>query len=434
MSYTTKEYSHMSSPASILSAEVESLGSDVESVADSGTDKAPESFCIPENIAGEKVFAPGDGDFELRVNGTVLQTHKYLLNRFSGLKSLIAQKAGAEQLDKPLTLEREHGVEDFLNTFKILCTSPIDGPLEFGSAILVSALRLATVYDYPALRTFAINNLEKAQLTAIERIQIAREFGFTSWEEPAYVELCERDEPITEQEANVLGMSTFVQIARTREKEQRRKGRLDNAQPTKDDERQSLAEGCIPNPGGIVNGPVCEEKTTEVNSGVLGTEKTMENLNTAISLGSTVPVDEISDVNLNTGEYSAAQGLAPRFIGCSPEDPTNLDECVAVSGALMFKIPSCECKAPPGRRCRGKITWNQGLAQGQACVCTISPCAARALEQLEVHQVAQASSITKLESATEEIRATLMPIQDLLKIHLTHARKSKSGSTGSQWN
>ncbi|KAG8679009.1 hypothetical protein FRC09_019333, partial [Ceratobasidium sp. 395] len=231
ISYMNKKYSHTSSPASIPSAEARPLGSNDESVISSGTDKALEPFCIPENIAGEKV------------NGTVLQTHKYLLNRFSVLKSLIAQKDGAEQLGKPLTLEREHGVEDFLNTFKILYTSPIDGPLELDPATLVSALRLATVYDYPALRTFAINNLEKAQLTAIERIQIAREFGFTSWEEPAYVELCERDEPITEQEANVLGMSTFVQIARTREKEQRRKGRLDNAQPTKDDERQSLAEG-----------------------------------------------------------------------------------------------------------------------------------------------------------------------------------------------
>ncbi|KAG8759095.1 hypothetical protein FRC12_009856 [Ceratobasidium sp. 428] len=341
-----------------------------------------------------------------QVNGTVLQTHRYLLNRFSVLKSLIAQKAGAEQLDKPLTLEREHGVEDFLNTFKILYTSPIDGPLEFGSAIFVSALRLATAYDYPALRTFAINNLEKAQLSAIERIQIAREFVLTSWEEPAYVELCERDEPVTEQEANVLGMSAFVQIARTREKEQRRRGRLDNAQPTKDDERQSLAEEHTPSSVEPTIGPVGDEKTTEVNRGASGSGQTMEGVKMATSLGGTDRADKVSD-DTNLGERS--YGSAPRFIGCSPEDPTHLDERVGVSGALGFKIPGCECKAPPGRLGRGSNSWSKKLAEGRACRCTISPCAARALEQLEVHQVAQASSVTKLESAVAEIRSALMP-------------------------
>ncbi|KAG8739087.1 hypothetical protein FRC12_016432 [Ceratobasidium sp. 428] len=196
-SYMTKEYRNLTSPMSMSSTDTEFIGSDIESVIDSRADK-----------------------------GRTVQ-----------------------RSDNSLTLGREHGVEDFFNTLKILYMSPIDGPLVFDSTILVSALRPATTYDYPALRTFAISSLENAQLSAIERIQIAREFGFTSWEEPAYVELCERDEPTTEQEANVLGMGVFVQGTKIREQEQRRRGHLDNARHTKDDERQSLAEECIPNPG-----------------------------------------------------------------------------------------------------------------------------------------------------------------------------------------
>jgi hypothetical protein len=53
----------------------------------------------------------------------------------------------------------------------------------------VSALRIATAYDYPVLRAYAIEHLEKAELSAIERIKIAREFKLASWEEPAYLEL-----------------------------------------------------------------------------------------------------------------------------------------------------------------------------------------------------------------------------------------------------
>ncbi|KAF8599383.1 hypothetical protein BDV93DRAFT_401316, partial [Ceratobasidium sp. AG-I] len=81
----------------------------------------------------------------------------------------------------------------------------------------VSALLLATRYDYPALRTFAINKLEKAKLSAVERIRLAREFDVPSWEEPAYLELCERDEAITMSEAEVLGLKTVVHVAKIRE-------------------------------------------------------------------------------------------------------------------------------------------------------------------------------------------------------------------------
>lgn len=60
---------------------------------------------------------------------------------------------------------------------------------------------------------------------AIERLKIGREFDLTSWEEAAFHELCMRDEAITAEEANILGLDTFVRIANIREKEQRRRGK-----------------------------------------------------------------------------------------------------------------------------------------------------------------------------------------------------------------
>jgi hypothetical protein len=123
--------------------------------------------------------------------------------------------------------------------------SIIEGSIDFDPPTLISALRIATAYDYPALRAFTINKLEKTSLSAIERIRIAREFRFTSWEAPAYVELCGRDEAISEDEANMLGMSAFVQVARMQEKEQRRKGSLEADTRLGDDEPEEERHGHV---------------------------------------------------------------------------------------------------------------------------------------------------------------------------------------------
>ncbi|KAF8604194.1 hypothetical protein BDV93DRAFT_394233, partial [Ceratobasidium sp. AG-I] len=81
----------------------------------------------------------------------------------------------------------------------------------------ISTLRIATAYDHPNLRSFAIKHLESIPLSAIERIRLSREFSLNSWEGPAYIELCERDEAITKEEADVLGIDAFVRIAKIRE-------------------------------------------------------------------------------------------------------------------------------------------------------------------------------------------------------------------------
>jgi hypothetical protein len=130
----------------------------------------------------------------------------------------------------------------------------LEGPFTFDSQTLVSALRIATAYDYPTLRAYAIEHLEKAELSAIERIKIVREFKLASWEEPAYLELCERDEAITMDEASVLGLEAFVHVAGIREREQRRRGKEVDVREQGQGDKLGATEGKEARPAGTNTG------------------------------------------------------------------------------------------------------------------------------------------------------------------------------------
>lgn len=103
----------------------------------------------------------------------------------------------------------------------------IEGPFEFDAPVLISALRISSTYDYPDLRAFSINRLENISLSAIQRIELAREFQLASWEGPAYDELYVREEPISKEEARVLGIDAFAEVVKQRE-EGNLKKRRDN--------------------------------------------------------------------------------------------------------------------------------------------------------------------------------------------------------------
>ncbi|KAF8596259.1 hypothetical protein BDV93DRAFT_611010 [Ceratobasidium sp. AG-I] len=174
---------------SIMSPTVSLSG--VELLSDDGS-----AVGVGEDTAGVAVglFDLGDGDLHIIIDGTTLETHKFLIKKFGGLTDRI-------QNDAIILESGEPGLEAFRNSLKILYASVIDGPFDFDPKTLISALAVATRYDYPALRAFAMDKLEKTALSAVERIRLAREFHIPSWEEPAYLELCERDEAITISEA-----------------------------------------------------------------------------------------------------------------------------------------------------------------------------------------------------------------------------------------
>ncbi|CAE6456688.1 unnamed protein product [Rhizoctonia solani] len=187
----------------------------------------------------------GHSDIELRVNNTIFKTHKYFLCKFTRLEEMIQNMKNHDSPNSTprITIYRDdRGVNDFSNTLKITYASAIEGPFKFDTPVLISALRIASAYGFDNLRAFAIQHLEKLSLAAIQRIQLAREFGLSSWEDPAYKELSEREKALTEEEAQVLGFSAFARVAQEREGVTLKRGKALGVQEHKDQLKKEQEE------------------------------------------------------------------------------------------------------------------------------------------------------------------------------------------------
>lgn len=337
-----------------------------------------------------------DGDIYILAKNTLLATHRYLLKRFSRLKDRVA--------DRVLVLTPEdHDMDDFRNTFKILYTSVIEETFAFDPVTLTSALRLATTYDYPALRVFAIKHLENASLSAVERIKLAREFNVLSWEEPAYIELCERDEAITMLEAAVLGLDAFVHVARIREKEQRRRGRdIDAATEQEEfdeeddggEEEAAAAAELEEFDAGKGSSPVKSiqiggKRTRSAASGVLDSN---------IIFGEVAQAKEAKTSPDEKGQVEPI--LKPCFVGMRTPSAYWYD---SKPDKIEIAVPGCECKAwyaalgvpPPSKN---------GIV---SCQCKVPPCVVSAFKQLQTQQIAFNDDISKLETTIEHIQMSL---------------------------
>ncbi|KAF8596257.1 hypothetical protein BDV93DRAFT_548447 [Ceratobasidium sp. AG-I] len=177
-----------------------------------------------------------------------MSIHKYLLKRFKQFGDQINDGILVLGLEDP-------DIEDFRNKLRIFYASAIGRiriAREFGltsweESAYVELREAITTSEASILGLNAFAEL-KAELSAVERIRLAREFNIPLWEEPAYLELCERDEPMTMSEAEVLGPEVVVHVAKIREKEQWRRGRnVDAAEELK----VGTADGHADSPGSI---------------------------------------------------------------------------------------------------------------------------------------------------------------------------------------
>lgn len=81
----------------------------------------------------------------------------------------------------------------------------------------VALLSIATRYVFDQIRDLAILEISKQMLDPVKKIMLANKYNIPQWLTPAFLDLCKRPEPISDSEAETLGLRTVVRLARARE-------------------------------------------------------------------------------------------------------------------------------------------------------------------------------------------------------------------------
>ncbi|KAF9642120.1 hypothetical protein BDM02DRAFT_3106039 [Thelephora ganbajun] len=83
----------------------------------------------------------------------------------------------------------------------------------------VSLLSISTRFQLDRIRRRAISEIEghHPQLHAVDKVVLSVKHSVDPWLIPAYCDICDRTEPLTDQEAEKLGAVTTARLARARE-------------------------------------------------------------------------------------------------------------------------------------------------------------------------------------------------------------------------
>lgn len=82
----------------------------------------------------------------------------------------------------------------------------------------ITILRLATKWECPDIRDFAISHIKTTSLSAVKKIKILREYGTPQADLlPLFIELASREQMLTREEFRVLDDDTKFCIVRARE-------------------------------------------------------------------------------------------------------------------------------------------------------------------------------------------------------------------------
>ncbi|CEL57957.1 hypothetical protein RSOLAG1IB_02702 [Rhizoctonia solani AG-1 IB] len=391
------------SPASETSSDAGSDDSNPRRVKPTPAPQTNRRSESPEPIPQPPISATSIGPFKaeygdvlLLVKGEGLSTHKYLLQRFSVLEAKLSESSSNDARPTYVLEEDSVNPDDFHNTFKILYSSPLNSPFDFDTPAFVSALRLATLYDYPELRTYSITHLSQANLGPIERIKIARECKLPEWKEPAYTELGLREEPITTEEANVLGLEALTDISRRREAALRSRARSPEPQVTSTPPSPPLASSRA-----SISRPASVMLDLTVSSPIPITED--------LGVSPSRPSSRIGERRVSggkqvTGIKSKKERTKAYPKPCFIEAPAPRQAREGtINDVTMIElvVADCQCKTylnPHRNPHSGEVVY-----QTHQVPCKLPSCAVQAFKYIQKEQIAYAERVDRLEALLERI-------------------------------
>ncbi|KAJ2930149.1 hypothetical protein H1R20_g6957, partial [Candolleomyces eurysporus] len=107
--------------------------------------------------------------------------------------------------------------DEFQSFLKAVYPMVIQGELELSEDEWLSVLKLSTKWFFNGLRKMAIERLEHFNLNSIEKVQLGKEHFVEEWLLAGYRELAMRYEPITVEEALMIGLQEAIQLNPIRE-------------------------------------------------------------------------------------------------------------------------------------------------------------------------------------------------------------------------
>jgi hypothetical protein len=173
-----------------------------------------------------------------------------------------------------------------------------------------SVLHLSHTWNFPSMRSLAVRQLSSLT-TPVDRVVLGRKYDIEHWLRPAYQAICEREEWLSEQEGERLGLRAVLKIGRVRQllrapavlkKEEERRSLLDGVFG---DRSSSTADDIPPSRLASVLEDGSVQQSTSTSSSV-STER-MKLFRDIDSL----PVPEVTDSITNTSHDA---------FGCKPTD------------------------------------------------------------------------------------------------------------------
>ncbi|KAJ8082208.1 hypothetical protein PM082_008055 [Marasmius tenuissimus] len=157
-------------------------------------------------------------------NRVKIRVHKHFLARESSFfRGVFASGPRGPQNTYVVEGLRVNEFESLLGFFYdgMYRLSPSNTPIQ----AWVDLLSISTQFDFPKIRDHAIAAIDECQslsssnsLSPADMIHIADKHHVEKWLKPAYMTLCEREEPISKEEAEKIGVEKVVMLAQARER------------------------------------------------------------------------------------------------------------------------------------------------------------------------------------------------------------------------
>ncbi|KAG8697271.1 hypothetical protein FRC08_006643 [Ceratobasidium sp. 394] len=196
-----------------------------EPVQDDGATKDVASLEPAASVKRNPKFCFDDTLISIQIEDTLFNIHKYQLMESTTFSDMFAV---AEESNDPRKnregLSLDHPIvmlgvsaSDFECLMTVLyarqfCTNLLTPK----ASLIIPAFRLANMWDFTDLCASLMPLAEK-ELGDVDKILFAREFKIEGWLVPAYMRLCQRNEPLTTEEAHKLGVDALLFIYQIRE-------------------------------------------------------------------------------------------------------------------------------------------------------------------------------------------------------------------------